>query len=458
MNRLNEFFDLTISKDLMLVTLSFKKNKEYNGENLNEDELKKYLSDHNILFGVDEKVVKQLTTSFNIEQLPIDIAKGLPAINGKDGQIHFLDKGKTQVEHNEKSDFRDVFKIPSKKNGEKIAFITAPTTGDKGINVYGKEVKQIPGKKIRIRAGKNVEFVESENAFYAKADGQLSIGEKVIQVFPTYEVRGDLSLKTGNLNFVGSITIHGNVPAGYSVKAEGDVQIFGMVEAAYIEAGGSVIVSEGIAGLRKGTIIAGLDLKAGYINQAIIEVGRDIIINNSILHSHCVAQEHIYCQNGNIIGGMYSAGKTIEAKDIGNKMNTKTELAFGINKKLGEYEKALQLEKKKLVDNKEKLQLLGDSLAAKKESSVGLTSKERIVLLKQRNTMEQTIHKLEEITNELNELQVSIGDLEGLKLVAKGCIYPNVDLTFGKYKRSVTSIYKYSQVLLDNHEIAIQPL
>ncbi|MCT2534548.1 FapA family protein [Aquibacillus koreensis] len=457
MGNIHDIFNLTISKDSM--TVSMDKKGEFELQIFDEDTVQNFLDDHKIVYGIDETVVKQLTeASYDMNVFPVVIAKGLPPTHGKNGEIHFIDGHNNVISHEEKQNFRDVYKIPSKKNGEKIAYITKPTLGEVGFNVYGKEVRQIKGKHVKVKAGKHVEFVESDATYYARADGQLSVNDKFIHVYPTYEVAGDLSLKTGNIDFVGSITIRGSVPAGYTVKAAGDIHIHGLVEAAYIEAGGSIYISEGIAGLKKGKVIAGQDVKVGYINQATVEAGQDLIVQNSIIHSHCVAQQNITCQNGNIIGGIYSAGKLITAKDIGNKMYTKTELSLGVNSKLREKEKALHKQKKDLLSNKNKLQQLGDSLKLKEKTSSGISSKERIILLKQRRAMEQTEAQLEEIENELSELQVSIGNLEEMKLLVKGIMYPNVDVSFGKYKKSITKEYKFTQVYMDDHEITIQSL
>ncbi|MRH42285.1 DUF342 domain-containing protein [Aquibacillus halophilus] len=455
MEQFDNWFDLIISKDLMTVSINCKEDCPIDFDCSKED-LIRYLVSKKIKYGIIDEELTRLLDANKTLQDSITIVKGKPPEKGMDGFIHYIGEQSIRIEQEKKKSFRDVTKIPSVKEGEKLAYITNATAGEKGINILGEIVDPIPGKPLKIRAGKNVRFDEQENTFFATANGQLSFGEKVIHVHPLFEIKGDLSLKTGNLDFVGSVTIYGNVPTGYSVKAEGDVRIFGLVEAAYIKAGGSVQISEGIAGLKKGTVQAGLDIKIGYINQAKIEAGRDIIVENSILHSDCVAQNNIRCQNGNIIGGILSAGKIIEAKDIGNKMNTKTDLAFGINTKLKEQEKELHTRKKDLITNKMKLEIIGNSLTDKEK--LGLSSKEKILLLKQRHSMEKTSLQLEEVTQELDLLEVQIGDLEGMKLIVKGRLYSNVYISFGKYLRKITKTRQYVSATLNSREITIQSL
>ncbi|WP_054859484.1 FapA family protein [Gracilibacillus sp. JCM 18860] len=110
--------------------------------------------------------------------------------------------------------------------------------------MFGNPIRQKKGVGVRTKAGKNVEIEEETNVFVATAEGQLSITTKFIHVFPLYELSGDLSLETGNIDFVGSVTIRGNVGTGYSVKAKGDLFISGLVEGgAFLQAGGEILLS-----------------------------------------------------------------------------------------------------------------------------------------------------------------------------------------------------------------------
>ncbi|MFP3359568.1 FapA family protein, partial [Planococcus sp. SIMBA_143] len=86
---------------------------------------------------------------------------------------------------------------------------------------------------------------------------------------------------------------------------------------------------------------------------------KDIFVENSILHSTCAAGEKVYCQKGNIIGGSVSAGKSVEAMDVGNRLHIKTEISLGINKLAMEKEQVLVTKKKELEDEIAKLSILG---------------------------------------------------------------------------------------------------
>src|SRR5699024_9870292 len=247
-------------------------------------------------------------------------------------------------------------------------------------------------------------------------------------------------------------------PSGYRVEAEGDIHVYGIVEASFIQAGGNVTVTEGIVGLNKGTIIAGGDVNIGYINQAKVEADNNIHVQNSIMHSQCVAKNHLYCHSGSIIGGVCSAGVTIQAREVGNKMDTKTEISIGVHHEEFKQETQLTAAKKTLENEIAKLRILGDNLEKKAKSDRGLSTKERILLLKQKKTMQVTKEKLEKIEAKIEMLNVKIGEDDKARLIVKQTIYPNVDLSFGKYRRTTDQTYKYTQVSLENGEIQINSL
>ncbi|MFC4404554.1 DUF342 domain-containing protein [Gracilibacillus xinjiangensis] len=391
------------------------------------------------------------------EKQQLVIAEGTPAVNGVDGYIDWKLSLDAELSEQEKSSFRDVKKIPSVTAETLLAEVIPPTEGKSGIDVYGNIVKQQKGRKVSTKAGQNVEFNEETRNFIAKKDGKLSVTDKLIQVFDMYELSGDVTLETGNIDFVGSVYIRGNVPAGYTVKAQGDIHVLGIVEAAYLKAGGNIVINGGVSGMDKAVIQADGDVRISYINQSSVESGNNLIVSKSILHSQCVAQESILCENGSIIGGTCSAGRQILVNTVGNFANTKTELALGINKNKRERLEYLKKEIDKLLNNKTKLKTLGNQLQDKKER-IGLNAKERIMLLKQRNMYEKVIEQINEMEEEMDEMQFSIGNYTDMEVIVKGKAFDNVLLIFGKYSRKLDREFKYFKSYLKEMEIVIDSL
>ena len=256
--------------------------------------------------------------------------------------------------------------------------------GVAGKDVYGNELKARPGKPLRLKPGKNI--ILKDDKIYATTAGQISISSNSVNVFPVFEVKGDLDLNTGNIDFVGNVMIQGNVPSGYEIKAGGDVRITGLVEGATIEARGSIHISGGIAGQKKAKVIAGGDLHTRYVNQAIVVAGNDIQVDNFIMHSEVTAGNSIDCKNAHIIGGKISAGRSIEAGEIGNQHFARTELFIGVESELLQKERTILDEIVKMKDGLTKLAMLKERLDERERVAGKLSPTESQMMAKQHET------------------------------------------------------------------------
>ena len=84
--------------------------------------------------------------------------------------------------------------------------------------------------------GKNCFFDEGDLRFYAEITGQPLLKNNKIVVVPIFTVAGDVDLSVGNVNFLGSIVVNGNINAGFSVTASEDIRVLGNVEGAFLKA------------------------------------------------------------------------------------------------------------------------------------------------------------------------------------------------------------------------------
>lgn len=457
---LNEIFRIDVTPDRLgaKILLRDPDVEDLDEVRLTKEVLLEYVKQQRIQYGIRYDSIETIVKTFPQTPFPLDIAVGHDKVDGKDGEITYLFDGTTDVDHSanneEDFDFRNVMRIPTVSKEEKLATIIAPTKGKDGTTVHGTPVKARPGRPAILRPGKNVTFNEETQSFYANVQGQVSLMSQRIHVLDIYEVNESISMKIGNIDFPGSVIIRGDVPTGFTIKAAGDVKIFGLVEAATIIAEGTVTVSEGISGLRTGRIEAGEDVQIGYINQGIIRAGNDILIENSIMHSECTANNNINCNRGHIVGGVISAGGAIKANNIGNRMNTKTSLSFGMDFKMFERQQELEDELTDLKDNHTKLTTLKGTYDQKDKSK--LDSKMRITLLRLQYSLEKTIEDMDKVQDELSSINATLGDVNRAYLKVKGTIYPNVTIQFGRYERTIDKEYIDVTIVTDKNEISIR--
>lgn len=423
---------------------------------ITEQQLKDYLKSNQVIYGISEEVMaKIIDQKVAYDQFPLIIATGVEPVDGEDGFVAYTFTENMDSSSSKKTNFRDVMKIPSVKENDEIAQETLPTNGKPGKNISGITIQPRPGKRKIVRAGKNVRYDEATLTYYATAEGQVSIRAHRIDVHDLFTVPDTLSMETGNIDFVGSVEIHGDVPTGYTIKAGGDIRVHGLVEAATLHAGGSVFISEGFAALQKGTIAAEGDIHVSYINQGDVWAGQSIYVENSILHSTCKAEDSIICEHGNITGGSIAAGYLIEARDIGNRVQTKTTVMINEDEHVYEEEERLMEELKDVQTTINQLKLIGEKLS--KTADIN-DSNMRVTLLRQKSSLQKATMEKQEIQQNIDRLRENYFHDGEAKIIVKQELFGNVAVTFGKYVQTTQRDYTSVQCSFQGNEISIVPL
>ncbi|MFD2638299.1 DUF342 domain-containing protein [Piscibacillus salipiscarius] len=458
---LNKVFQVTVTEDKMsayLHTLDpIELNKLLNYElNVTNQDLLHFIQEQGVSYGLRYDNIDFIINNLNKVSFPILIAEGNHPSPGRDGYIDFKVEHSIRMElhEQERIDFKNVIKIPVVEPGQLIAIIQQPSEGTAGKDVYDEVVHSRRGKTVHIMAGENTTFDEHKQAIYASNFGQVSLINNQIKVLPLYEVNESLNLSTGNIEFNGSVLIKGDVPEGYRVEAKGDITIEGLVEGAIIKAGGSIYIKEGISATGKGFIEAGVDLATPHINQGHVKAGRHIKVEQSIIHSKITALEAITCQKGHVIGGTISAGSIIVCQDLGNRMHTLTRVYLGENKEDRDHRMNINQQIKQLDSEIEKLQLLGQALSKKSERS----PKEQLTLKKQRYTLEEKQLKLKELFQKQEQITDHNENKKFNQILIHGMLYPNVEVTSGKYSRRFNSPFKQASILFDGKEFSLESI
>ncbi|MBE3519108.1 MAG: DUF342 domain-containing protein [Firmicutes bacterium] len=223
------------------------------------EDIQALLSQKGIVFGIKPDAIAKAAREKSGE--PVLVAQGLEPKPGKDGHLEFLVPIERVLDlpaDSPKVDFRETVKIPMVKKGQVTAVKRKPVPGEPGKTVFGKDVPPPRPQDAKLRPGKGV-ILEEEGELLkvvATLDGypiyHPSTG--LYEVDEVYRVNGDVNLASGNIRFVGSVEVSGNVTDGMKVYAEGNVRIRGMVTGAEIrawrnvEVGGNVFQSTVVAG------------------------------------------------------------------------------------------------------------------------------------------------------------------------------------------------------------------
>jgi len=277
----------------------------------------------NIKVEINEKLVeKQILVANPVE---IAIGKGVKPEDGKDGYLEFKVDMSAKPQFIPKDDnsvdYKNSMQVTLVNIGDILADVIPPTEGEDGMDVRGSPIKAKAGEKAKYFVGEGVE--EKDGHLVVTAPGTPSVQDDLIMVHRNYVLQSDVDLSTGNINFPGTVIIHGNVTDGFEVIAEEHVVVNGLISGAKIKAKGYVKCAGGIQGKGKAEITAGSFVAATFVSAATIVAEGDIVITKDILHStvSCLGELRL---GGSIIGGVATAFKGVECGELGSESGVKT--------------------------------------------------------------------------------------------------------------------------------------
>jgi uncharacterized protein (DUF342 family) len=439
---LSFYMDIELSEDKLYAYLQFKnidKNLIINMEQLDE-----LLNAFQIKYGLDHAKLSEIVAAPPLFfQSKTVIARGTPPAPGVDGYIRlFYDLSndtKRPVEQEDgKVDFKEVMSISNVRKGQLIAELIPALPGTPGQAVTGEIIHAKDGKEARFKVGKNVVMDPKQTALYAATDGMVAQTDRdKINVFPVYEVNGDVDYNTGNIEFFGTVVIRGSVLSGFKIRASGDIRITGSVEGADLEAEGSIEISAGILGHNKGVIRAGKRVKSSFIQDATV-IAEEVIVSLSIMHSYVHATHSVICKGskGLIVGGVIQAGEYVEARTVGNSMSTVTVIEVGVLPEMRNELVQLRTQLRAMNENiekSEKVLALLDHQAA----SGQLTPEKVSMRVKLNHTKKQYLEEQGSFKERVLEIEKSLEDSEKAKVEVVSTIYGGAKIVIGRYTKFI---------------------
>lgn len=398
------------------------------------------LNENGVKFGINNAAIEEIVNN-EIFNKPIIVATGKEAVAGKDGEIIYIfnDKKnkKATISEDGKIDYKNLDKIRNVKKGDLLVEIIPPSEGINGIDVYGNEIVAKKGKEVFIKKGKNIKTSEDGLKIYADKDGEVNLIDGKLYVNEVITIDGNVDNETGNIKFNGKVSVKGNVKSGFKIEAEGNIEIFGVVEGSTLISRGSIIIHRGVQGNSQSNIQCIEDLVVKYLENAKVKCYGSIKAD-AILHSDVTARGKIeVCgRKSLIVGGNIKAGQKINVGTIGSNMGTVTEIQVGIDPEEKFYHEELKLEiqniEKKMDSSKKAIELL-DKLSKKQK----LDKEKQKLLDKSLNTYKVLKVKHSKLSEKLQELSEKFKDQNSGRIYASKIIYPGVNIVIGNHSKRI---------------------
>jgi len=381
--------------------------------NLCIDDVVKFVNSKGVVQGI--KIIEIQSLLENPQEGEFLIAEGNPPIDGRDGYISF------EFDITKKTLIRNV------KAGEKIAVVYPPTSGVNGIGVTGEILKAKQGKPANVFLGQNVAFLDSDNSvIVSTSDGNLVLNEDgTIEVSPVLKINGNIDVSFGEVNFIGTLIVNGDIKSGAKVKVGKNLEVYGNIEDAEVEVKGNALIGGGFIGYGRGRLYVHGDVSLRYItNQNLIADG-DVVIKREAVNANIVCGGKIIAKDAVIIGGTVMCKGEVEAKSIGGAEYSRTVIIIGRRDKQIEKLKKVTAEIKRLGSYLEGIKSEIYALARLKIDWGELPEdQERQLqnLMKWRDEIPKRLQQLEVLReNLLNDMKKS----GKARLIVYGTIYKN---------------------------------
>lgn len=348
--RIDGKFTVSLSDDHMFARLSC--SPPEGGQAISKQQILEYLGKAGIIFGINEQAIDEALAAG--ESHNIVIAEGEPAKDGADGYfekiIGDIRDRRPRIDDDDRAHYNDISQFVTVRVGEPLIRRILETKGLSGQTVRGEVIPPMPGESVMFAPGLHGARLADGNPNLLIADiaGQPVFVENGAIVEATITVE-DVDKKTGNIEFDGSVMVHGNVTTGMRIDADGDVFVTGMIEeASCVNAGGDIIVQQGVIGRgsvteddgRPGNGIVRLTsqgtIAARFIENTIVDAGRNVEVSELIAHSDVTAKHAVMvgkkgAKRGHIMGGVTRAEEFIRAEVLGSQACVQTHVIVGIN-------------------------------------------------------------------------------------------------------------------------------
>lgn len=326
----------TITPDHMKATLAVHPPLP-GGRSLADQDLDQLIAEAGLVFGLDSERIaaaKAYIRQGLREFKAIPIATGRECGPSQDAYLKFeLEIGPIagRLLRDGTIDFRERRVMVPVIAGQLLARKMPALAGTAGVDVFGRKIEARPGKDIEVRTSGEVTYSPDTMNIRATGAGALSVvRDNVIKVSSRQQIDGDIDFSTGNVESGNCLIIRGSVVSGFSVKAEGDIEIDGTVRSAMIEGQANVVIKGCITGQRT-KIFAEGDADIIIVEQGEIVCGGNCVVRKLGYYSSIHANGDIRCKNDSVVmGGELVAAGSISLGDVGADKATPCLLAAGV--------------------------------------------------------------------------------------------------------------------------------
>jgi uncharacterized protein (DUF342 family) len=452
------FMKLHVARDKMAAYLTIEQPDSWYV--VDKEDILGLLGANHIVFGIRHDLIDAIVVNpvYNAELL---VAEGKAALPGQDGRVEYMveydDKVAPVIMPDGRADYKNMNLVQSVAKGDVLCVVHPPTPGEIGSNIVGTPIATKAGRPAPPPRGRNMTVSPDGLTYLAAVDGQFKRRGSNIDILEEFQVQKDVDFSTGNIKFTGSVTVRGSVLSGFVIESGGDVAIYGTVEKAAITAAGNIVLHGGMVGQGGGSLRAGGDIFAKYVESASIYAG-GMVTAECIMHSTTRAGAGIELigRKGLLIGGNAKAREYVKAGTIGSTYATPTEVEVGSDPRQNDRLIQIIEEIKTTEDEIKKARQAADMLKKMKDK-MKLSPEKELMLTRASEICEKKATYLAQLKAEYDGIQVGMRRNVASFVSANNTIFIGTKITIGTVSLIVKEDLKYCSLKSDGDDIRVGP-
>lgn len=458
---IEESYLLRSTPDKMTLTARFYP-PSMKGRMLSPEEFKNDLTHKGVKNGIKDDAIAQFFAKPEFCK-DVVVAEGTPVVQGKHAEINYYFNTdlstKPALNPDGSVDFFHLNTYSTCRAGDLLAELIPEEPGTPGMDIFGEPIRPLDVKKRVLKFGRNIELSEDKRKLTAQVNGQVSLVDDKVFLNNVMEL-DNVGTATGNINFEGSVLVLGNVNENFSVKAEGSIEVRGIVEGAKLEAGENITIARGISGMGKGVLKAGGNIISKYIDGVPEVTAGGFVQTELILHSNVSAgtEVNVSGRKGFIAGGRVAAANLISVKTLGSDMGADTTVEVGadpsVKVRMAEIQKKIAEDKKTIEQNKPSI----ETFTQKMKSGVQLSMDQKMYFKTLLTEQKEKETELQELLAEYEELSGVFDSTTNARIEVRGDVYAGTKICISDVSMTVKNTMTYCQFKKEHGEVKMTSL
>lgn len=305
-----------------------------------------------VRWGIRERAIKAACEQVTEQKIPIVgqvIARGRMPVNGQNGRLRIevsvgVQPGEEQSDGS--MDFKERNVFIGVDAGQLLATRVPATAGLAGINVFGHEVPQVPGKELTVKSSADIVFDEQSGQIRAACGGVVTVvNDTTVKVTSKQVIPDDIDYHTGNVRSKGGVEVGGSVRPGFVLRAGGDILVNGIIESAQVIGGANMVVRGGMTG-KQSLLEAEGDVFVHYIEEGRVVARGSVTVAQELYFAEVRCLGSFTCgADARVIGSRLFAGGSLSLHQVDTDTSPHSTLAAAVDSE--RYERYVSLLKKK---------------------------------------------------------------------------------------------------------------